>query len=695
MNLSKINLWISTQIRTLNIQVLILLLCGISVPLWAVNIQQTTRSNSLTFEKLEDSRTHNGHVKNDYDFTFNLGLSYVDSPLVVKTPNKSTQIQPIINSMSTLHLGLGYFIKPWLMIGATGALVKFKDYNGNSYSGYSDSQIRAKLRLINTERFATSIVPFVDIPSNSGKLSITGLPNLQSLNGLTFNSLSDGKIGYGGLVSAEYLLNWAQLVINLGYRQNSGAFITDVNGNTQLDYRKQLITGIGAYVPISKRWGVNLEWLRKWTMPLSAPTAQAQNELFLGAGVGINNNIHLYSGVGIGNLFKENDGNDFRLSAGIKFATNIFAKKRQALKPVYEKNLPKWEKPKSCKINRFFGDSDTAVIRFEKSEYGIETKGTLVNEVLKYIVEQSAHISAVRIEGHASTQPLGNPNATKKESFKYNQKLSEARTQELYKALIKKGMSENTVYISSYGQNKLVDKDQKLSAHEKNRRVEVKVSVKSSFSQPCSRLAQIAKSANFKKVGGKRKYLSSYGFVSAKEFQTISKQDGYVPESYDDVLVLDEITKATKSLSPAELKKLDSIKNRLKNNTYIQSSCFNGNNVVLYSKERYAPMPDEMHDIINQLSRNQRKIRNINIRGHSTNRPDDDERFTIERSIKKNKALAQERLQEIKETLTFRGFENYMVSIKNLGNSQPISDIENESAYKKNRRIEVKPNCIK
>ncbi len=694
MDLFDFNIYNNKKTKLALFKLVLFILLGINMPLKAVNIQQTTRSNSLTFEKLEDSRTHNGHVKNDFDFTFNLGLSYVDSPLVVKTPNKSSQIQPIINSMSSLHLGLGYYFKPWLMVGATGALVQFKDYNGKSYSGYSDTQLRAKLRLINTERFAASIVPFVDIPSNSGKLSITNLPNLQRLNGLTFNTLSDGKIGYGGLVSAEYLLNWAQLVINLGYRENPGAFINDVNGNMQLDYRKQLITGLGAYVPISKRWGVNIEWLRKWTLPFNAPTAQAQNELFLGAGVGINKKIHVYSGVGLGNMFQKNDGNDFRISAGIKFATNLFNKERKPIKPIYEENLPKWAPPKVCTIKKFFGDSDTAVVRFEKSEYGIETKGTLINEVLKYIVEQSKHISFVRIEGHASTQALANPRATKKESLNYNQKLSEARTQELYRALINKGLSKDIVYISSYGQNKLLENKEKLSAHERNRRVEIRVGVKGSFSQPCSRLSQIARSANFKKVGGKRKYLSSYGFVSEKQYQQISNQQGFVPDTYE-ALVLDEETKATKKLSPNELKKLEDIKNRLKSGQYIRSSCFTGTNVVLYSKDRYAPMPDEMHEIINQLSRNQRKIRNLKIEGHSTNRPDDDKRFTIEKSIIKNKELLQERLDEVKETLTFRGLEGYKISVKNLGNSKPISDIENESAYKKNRRIEIKPNCLK
>jgi len=694
MNHLKSKIFVFKSIKLSIFEVVLFLLWGISIPLKAVNIQQTTRSNSLTFEKLEDSRTYNGHVKNDFDFTFNLGLSYVDSPLVVKTPNSGTQVQPIINSMSTLHLGLGFYIKPWFMIGATGALVQFKDYKGETHSGYSDTQLRAKLRLFNTERFAASIVPFIDLPSNSGSLSITGLPNLQLLNGLTFNSLSDGKVGYGGLISAEYLLNWAQLVINLGYRENPGAFINDVNGNIQLDYRKQLITGLGAYVPMSKRWGINLEWLRKWTMPLGAQNAQAQNELFLGAGVGINKNFHVYSGVGIGNLLSKNDGNDFRLSAGIKFATNIFADERKAIKPVFKENLPNWRTPKVCKINKFFGDSDTAVIRFEKSEYGIETEGSLVNEVLKYIVEQSDHISAIRIEGHASTQPLGNPRATKKESINYNQKLSEARTQELYKALIKKGISKNVVYISSFGQRQLVDNIKNLSAHEKNRRVEIKISVKNNFSQPCSRLAQIARSSNFKKVGGKKKYLSSHGFISSKEYNEITTQNNYVPEKYNS-LVLDEVTKATKDLSPSERRKLSDIKNRLKSANYIKSSCFTGHNVVLYSKDKYAPMPDEMHEIINQLSRNQRKIRNIKIEGHSTNRPDDDKRFTIQKSIEKNIALNQERLEEVRDTLHFRGIEKYKISIKNYKNSRPISDIENESAYKKNRRIEVKPNCLK
>ena len=74
---------------------------------YAINLQQFTRSNTLTFEMLEDARLKNSHVYNDYDFIFTLGWSWVDSPLVIKNILNDEQFDAVIPNMYGIHYGLG------------------------------------------------------------------------------------------------------------------------------------------------------------------------------------------------------------------------------------------------------------------------------------------------------------------------------------------------------------------------------------------------------------------------------------------------------------------------------------------------------------------------------------------------------------------------------------------------------------
>ena len=153
----------------------VLLMYFTPTSIFAINLQQTYRSNSLTFEKLEDSRTKNGHVRNDYDFIFTLGGSYVDAPLTVKDSGNSNQLEEIIPKMKGLHFGLGYYFKPWLMLGGSGTYNWFEDNQGRKFSGFSDPQIRLKLRIMNEERWALSVIPFLNINTDEGKFTTGGL----------------------------------------------------------------------------------------------------------------------------------------------------------------------------------------------------------------------------------------------------------------------------------------------------------------------------------------------------------------------------------------------------------------------------------------------------------------------------------------------------------------------------------------
>lgn len=450
---------------------IIVLLSLLPNTLFAINLQQTNRSNSLTFEKLEDSRTKNGHVTNDYDFIFTLGGSYVDSPLIVKDPGNSNQLDEIIPSMTGLHFGLGYYIRPWLMIGGTGTYNWFEDNQGNNHSGFSDPQLRLKLRLINKERWALSVIPFLNINTDQGKFTTSGLSSPR-LNGIEMSPISDLGMSFGGKISGEYVFDWAQLVANVGYRESDKAFDVDSGGTTQIDYTKTLLTGMGVYVPVSHGWGINGEYLRRWSFPLFNGD-QEQNEFFIGAAGALTKSVHAFAGVGFGNLFADNDGNDYRVSAGLKYVGNLFAPKRKKLKAIYvPKDIEDVEHlavvNSSCRSPYVFGTVNHVVVRFANNVGYIDRENQNLKRIASYIKTRQSDIKAIYIDGHTSVSG----------SAEYNLKLSKLRALQIKKFLTKEGVSPSKMSPRGFGESRLVNKADlggSTPASAENRRVEFKV----------------------------------------------------------------------------------------------------------------------------------------------------------------------------------------------------------------------------
>ncbi len=433
--------------------------------LMAVNFQQTQRSNSLTFEKLEDSRTNNGHVINDYDWIFTAGGSYVDSPLVVKTENNSDQIDEVIPFMYGLHLGLGYYFKTWFMLGATATYNWFDDNQKRSFQGFSDPQVKAKIRLIDRERWAVSVIPFVNIASHQGTFTTGGLQS-SSLNGMDISPISDLGLGWGGKISLEYLFDWAQIVGNIGYKNSDKAIDVDANGVTQVDYRETLMTGLGAYLPFGDSWGFNLEYIRRWGFPIF-DNDQQQNEFFVGAAGAFTRNIHGFAGVGFGNLFTDNDGNDYRISAGFKIIGNLFAARRQGLKAIYLPNKSALNSV-ACRSPYVFGSVNNVTVRFDNNVGYVNASNDGLIQVASSIRNRISDIKSISVDGHTSA----------KGSDAYNQKLSQARASQVKSILKKEGIPSSKMSATGYGEKRLLNKSDtggNTAASAENRRVEFKV----------------------------------------------------------------------------------------------------------------------------------------------------------------------------------------------------------------------------
>ena len=430
--------------------------------------------------------------------------------MIIKNSARSLQVQEIIKRLSSIQLGVAFFAKEWLMFSLDGEFSKFTDFKNNNYSGFNDFNLKSKIRFLNNKRLAMSIMPFISIPSNQGKYQITNLPNYPRVNNLSFSVLSDQKLGYGATFISEYIFNWAQIVFNFGYKKSDNALIADNTGFEVIDFRNQLITGLGGYIPINNSWGVNLEWSRRWTSPF-LKSRQAQNELFIGSAIGITKNIHSYAGVGFGNLVTNNDGNDIRFSLGLKLTHHLFQKPKRKLRAVLKSevlsNLRKIQDLENhknnilknsisnqktininCESMKFFGSSDVAILRFNVNKSSLNTQNNKIKTLLKYIKNNNHFIESIIIEAHTSKRGLRKSKEKYLKSKKYNFYLSKKRLIFVRKLILKQGIEKNQITSRAYGQTKNVIKERNNIAHKKNRRVEILIKTNEYFKNHCQDL---------------------------------------------------------------------------------------------------------------------------------------------------------------------------------------------------------------
>ncbi len=471
-----------------------IILLFISGSLFAINIQQFTRSNTLTFEMLDDARMRNSHVYTDSDLTFTLGGSYVDEPLVRKNTANSKQFDVLISNMWTMHFGVSVYLLPELSLGATSFYSWFKDVVGNdSKSGLGDTNLSLTYRLLHQKKSALAIMPFVTIDTSS---SSSEMLFQTTSNGIQkMNPLSDESLGLGGMLIYEHLFKYFNIVANVGYKKADGGNFDEIK------LRERLMTGIGAYIPISRSVGINAEFMRHWGIPFNSN--QNPNEFYVGSSFGLTKGIAGFAGVGLGNLFSSTDGNDYRVSAGIKYSPRIWSKERKAIRLVNKKFKPKKkfkpapvelqelpeEKTKvvevvkevktpvapECKKKiRVFGNNNKYVVRFPH-DVGVVLNPKQVNYLVSNIVSSSDSLIGIDIIGHTSA--VG--------SADYNQRLSEKRARSIGDMLIKGGAPIHLINPIGMGENELLDRSGSKRAEFLNRRVEIIARLKERREEVC------------------------------------------------------------------------------------------------------------------------------------------------------------------------------------------------------------------
>ncbi|MEI7440937.1 MAG: OmpA family protein [bacterium] len=464
-----------------------------STQLQAFNYQQYSRSFSLVFDKIEDARLDESYVNSNSDFLYNLGVSYVDSPLVAKTGNFSTQTKSLIENMTSLNLGMASYITPWFMLGANTSYTYFKDNNGVVASGFNDVQLMTKFRVMNERRWAMSVIPFMTIPT-AGALYNVKNSGIASLEGQQINVLSDQDFGFGVKFATEFLTRYIQFAANVGYKFNERAVVYYNNGSRANDMTQQLSTGFGAYVPLHKSFGFSAEYMRLWSNPLFSSKINP-NEFMFAASAGLSESLNGFLGVAVGNLITHDDGNDYRVTVGLKVAPcvwGVVCKKDKVETVSQVEAVEKVEEPKevlqeqknktsgfsgeevissellgdvvvpSVEDSKMSGSSDvTYVVRYPQNIAFISMKDRArLKKVLTSVKADLATIKAIRIVGHASAEG----------ETSVNKQISHTRAVMMKDELLKLGIPSSKIEMGYFGSDQPSEAD--IPA---NRRVELQI----------------------------------------------------------------------------------------------------------------------------------------------------------------------------------------------------------------------------
>ena len=428
--------------------------------LFAVNIQQFVRSNSLTYEMLDDVRLPFSHVDNQYDWLLTLGGSWVDEPLAFKNQQNTQKLGTVIGNMYGAHLGAAWYAKHNLMLGLVSSYNFFEDINGKKRQGFTDIELKAKWAFLKKDTWGLAIAPFISLPTGAGGFEVPGIGYSKFL--------SDESFGLGVRLIGEILFKKWQFTTNIGYRRSDKAKFQDIN---MVD---QVYTGIGTYVPILSSLGANIEWARLWSFPLFN-TNQNPNELYLGLSAALRHGLHTFAGLSLGNL-EVQDGNSWRVSGGVKFywpyqSDPILDRQghpSDTLVPIYKSDF--------C-VPKVFGDTNTAVVRYANDIGSLSDESKInIIKVLKQILDKDEYIQNITVVGHTSTPG----------SDTYNLRLSQNRANSIKQLLIESGIGAQKIEAIGKGEAATIAVGNSENTHKSNRRVEFKIHYKSD-TQTCEK----------------------------------------------------------------------------------------------------------------------------------------------------------------------------------------------------------------
>lgn len=356
--------------------------------------------------------------------------NYLNEPLVVLDPTRTTRLGTIIDRLNTFNLGLGYGISSSTGIFVDAPIHLVGRAADTSTIGFGDIRVFAKFRVTDSRSvFAVALVPELHLPTGSQTLSV-----------------SDGTIAGGLAFAGELDLGGAMLSANVGYRYSPGADFLDLTAVHRFPLR------VGAYLPLSPMFAFNAEFASDILVPFNRYVNPS--EFYGGINFAATDELRLYAGASLGSL-NTIASSDFRIVAGIR-AIPLFASapKPAPSAPVPPKPAAQLEPVAPPPVVRaqprvFFRETIieiTEEVKFEHAKDVLTASGRdLLDEVADVIRRNQGKYSKILIEGHCNE--LG--------SDAYNLKLSEARALAVREYLGSRGIPRERLETKGFGKQML------------------------------------------------------------------------------------------------------------------------------------------------------------------------------------------------------------------------------------------------
>jgi outer membrane protein OmpA-like peptidoglycan-associated protein len=372
---------------------------------------------------------------------FGASYNWVNDPFVEMNTARTQRLGTLVESINTLDLLAGYSLSKSASINVNLPLHLTHLGAGNYNAGLGDVRLFAKFRLTDDGApVAFSLVPELRLPTGSQALF-----------------LSDGSFSPGITLAAERDFETFRVSANIGYRYSSEASFRDLN------YTQRVPVALGAYVPISDRWGANAELAGALTLPRNS--FQNPGEFYAGARYLANRDMVLTGGVSIGTLSGERS-NDFRAIVGLRYSPVPSSEPSVPMPVIQSASKVRVEEPRVVFTQKQILISEE--VKFKHNQAALTPAGKrLLNEVAEAMLRNAAHFDNILIEGH--TNELG--------SRKYNERLSKARARTVKAYLVTQGVPASKLRTAGFGEErpKVLKGFPKYVQLELNRRVEFKV----------------------------------------------------------------------------------------------------------------------------------------------------------------------------------------------------------------------------
>ncbi len=413
-----------------------------------INIQTLTPALGMNYMMAESATPEyslDGKTDGYRRYFLNVSYNMLNSPLVQLDPTLTTRQSTVVTRLQTLDMAAGIEVNGRVAFGLAVPLNMIQMPSQAAAFSPGDMRLFSKIYLTRDRKKVNfALVPEITLPTGSTDLYV-----------------SDGSLGAGMMVAAEYDFGPVKAAANAGYRYNGGAQFQDMN------FKSRIPMALGVSVPVGPRWNINGEV--SGNIPLPVSRYQNPSEIYGGVRYAMNQNFVFHSGVSTGDVTGTGSG-DFRFSIGLKFSPAVsqdrpyVKQQQQPIRVAQAAPAPAprviWTK-KEIKI--------TEEVKFEENKDVITASGkNLLDEVALVIKQNGKNFKRIRIEGH--TNEIG--------SDAYNMNLSKRRATAVREYLASRGVERKVLDGFGFGKRRPKAVSKKLSKEARlaiNRRVEFKV----------------------------------------------------------------------------------------------------------------------------------------------------------------------------------------------------------------------------